>query len=214
MLKILLADDQRLMCDGIKSMLETDGDFEIIGMAYDGCVAIDMANALKPDLVLLDIRMPKMNGVDVVSHLKKVHQNMKVIMLTTFNDEDYIMDAIANGADGYLIKDIDAQDLVWSVRNALDGQLVMPSAVAENLKRGLMRIKARKDTELKLKSINFSGREIEIAQMLTDGFNNSQIATALYLSEGTVRNYVSCIYEKLEVTDRTSAVLRMKELGL
>ncbi len=214
MIKILLVDDQRLMCDGIKSMLETDGDFEVTGMAYDGCEAIDMANTLKPDMVLLDIRMPKMNGVEVVSHIKKVHQYMKVIMLTTFNDEEYIMDAIANGADGYLLKDINAQDLVRTVHNALNGQMVMPSAVAENLKRGLMRVKSRKDTEVKLKSINFSGREIEIAQMLVDGFNNSQIATALYLSEGTVRNYVSCIYEKLGVTDRTNAVLKMKELGL
>lgn len=214
MIRILLADDQRLMCDGIKSMLETDSHFEITGMAYDGCEAINMAKALKPDLVLLDIRMPKMDGVEVVSHIKNVYHEMKVIMLTTFNDEDYIMDAMANGADGYLIKDINAQDLVRAVHNALDGQLVMPSAVAENLKRGLMRIKARKDAEIKLKSINFSAREIEIAQMLADGFNNSQIATALYLSEGTVRNYVSFIYEKLEVTDRANAVLKMKELGL
>lgn len=214
MIKILLADDQRLMCDGIKSMLETDSDFEVVGMAYDGCEAIDMANALKPDMVLLDIRMPKMDGVEVVSYIKKVHQHMKVIMLTTFNDEDYIMNAIANGADGYLIKDINAQELVRAVHNAMEGQLVMPSAVAGNLKRGLMRIKARKETETKLKSINFSGREIEIAQMLADGFNNSQIATALFLSEGTVRNYVSCIYEKLGVTDRTNAVIKMKELGL
>lgn len=214
MIRILLADDQRLMCDGIKSMLEIDSGFEITGMAYDGCEAIDMVNALKPDLVLLDIRMPKMDGVAVVSHIKKVHREIKVIMLTTFNDEEYIMDAMANGADGYLTKDINAQDLVRAVHNALDGQLVMPSAVAENLKRGLMRIKARKDTEVKLKSINFSAREIEIAQMLTDGFNNSQIATALYLSEGTVRNYISYIYEKLEINDRTMAVLKLKGLGL
>lgn len=213
MIRILLADDQRLMCDGIKSMLEIDSGFEITGMAYDGCEAIDMVNALKPDLVLLDIRMPKMDGVAVVSHIKKVHREIKVIMLTTFNDEEYIMDAMANGADGYLTKDINAQDLVRAVHNALDGQLVMPSAV-ENLKRGLMRIKARKDTEVKLKSINFSAREIEIAQMLTDGFNNSQIATALYLSEGTVRNYISYIYEKLEINDRTMAVLKLKGLGL
>lgn len=104
--------------------------------------------------------------------------------------------------------------MVQAVRNALDGQMVMPAAVAENLKRGLMRIKSRKDAEIKLKNISFSARETEIAQMLADGFTNSQIAAVLFLSEGTVRNYVSCIYEKLGAPDRTNAVLKLKELGL
>lgn len=214
MIKILLADDQRLMCDGIKSMLETDDDFQVVGMASNGREAIALATELRPDLVLLDIRMPGMDGVEAVSRLKNECEDIKVIMLTTFNDEDYIMDAMANGADGYLLKDMGVENLVNAVHNAINGQMVMPLLVAENLKKGLMKIKGKKDAQNKLKDAGFSGREIEIAQMLADGFTNSQIATALYLSEGTVRNYVSGIYEKLEITDRTKAVVKMKAMGL
>lgn len=214
MIRILLVDDQRLMCDGIKSMLEINAGFQVVGMAYDGYEAIELASALGPDLVLLDIRMPKMDGVEVVASLKRKHEDIKVIMLTTFNDEDYIMDAMTNGADGYLLKDMGVENLVNAVQNAMNGQLVMPSAVADKLKKGLMKIKEKKDTQNKLRIAGFSGREIEISQMMADGFTNSQIATALYLSEGTVRNYVSGIYEKLETTDRTNAVVIMKEMGL
>jgi DNA-binding NarL/FixJ family response regulator len=214
MIKILLADDQRLMCDGLKSVLEMDEAFTVVGVAYDGNDAIDLAAKLDPDLVLLDIRMPGMDGVEAVLKLKQKFENLKVVMLTTFNDEDYIMEAMANGADGYLLKDMDAMDLLNAVRNTMNGQMVMPATVAENLKRGLVKIKERKDAQDRLKTVGFTGREIEIAKLLADGFSNSQIATALYLSNGTVRNYISGIYEKLGSADKAGAIVKLKDMGL
>lgn len=214
MIKILLVDDQRLMCDGLKSMLETDADFTVVGMAYTGKEALELAKTYRPDLVLLDIRMPEMDGVEAVLRLKERFEDIKVVMLTTFNDEEYILEAMTNGADGYLLKDMDTMDLLAAVHNTMKGHMVMPAVVAENLKRGLVKIKHKKEAQGKLKDTGFTNREIEIAKLLADGFSNSQIATALYLSAGTVRNYISAIYEKLGAPDKGIAVARLKEMGL
>jgi DNA-binding NarL/FixJ family response regulator len=214
MIRILLADDQRLMCDGLKSMLEANADFSVAGMAYDGKQAIALAEKLVPDLVLLDIRMPEMDGVEAVLHLKQKLPQLKVVMLTTFNDEEYILAAMANGADGYLLKDMDTAALQNAVQNTMSGQLVMPMTVAENLKKGLTKIKRNKEAQNALAALGLSARETEIAKMVADGFSNSQIATALYLSNGTVRNYVSTLYEKLVAKDKANAIVKLKDMGL
>lgn len=214
MIRILLADDQRLMCDGLKSMLESNPDFSVASMAYNGKQAIELAERLVPDLVLLDIRMPEMDGVEAVLHLKKMQPPVKVVMLTTFNDEEYILEAMANGADGYLLKDMDTTDLHNAVINTMNGHMVMPLTVAENLKKGLVKIKRKKEAQEALSGLGLSAREMEIAKMVADGFSNSQIATALYLSNGTVRNYVSTLYEKLDATDKANAIIKLKDMGL
>jgi DNA-binding NarL/FixJ family response regulator len=214
MIRILLADDQRLMCDGLKSMLESNPDFSVASMAYNGKQAIELAERLVPDLVLLDIRMPEMDGVEAVLHLKKMQPPVKVVMLTTFNDEEYILEAMANGADGYLLKDMDTTDLHNAVINTMNGHMVMPLTVAENLKKGLVKIKRKKEAQEALSGLGLSAREMEIAKMVADGFSNSQIATALYLSNGTVRNYVSTLYEKLNTTDKVNAIIKLKDMGL
>lgn len=214
MIRILLADDQRLMCDGLKSMLETDPCLEVVDMVYNGKDAVDLVEKLHPDLVLLDIRMPEMDGVEAVLRIKSKFDDIKTVMLTTFNDEDYILEAITNGADGYLLKDMDTTDLLNAVHNTMKGQMVMPETVAESLKRGLTKIKQKKTAQCKLLDTGFTSREVEIAKLLADGFSNSQIATALYLSKGTIRNYISAIYEKLDATDKGGAVSRLKAMGL
>lgn len=214
MIRILLADDQRLMCDGLKSMLESNPDFSVVSMAYNGKQAIELAEKLVPDLVLLDIRMPEMDGVEAVLHLKQLQPPVKVVMLTTFNDEEYILEAMANGADGYLLKDMDTTDLHNAVINTMNGHMVMPLTVAENLKKGLVKIKRKKEAQEALSGLGLSAREMEIAKMVADGFSNSQIATALYLSNGTVRNYVSTLYEKLDAPDKANAIIKLKDMGL
>ena len=214
MIRILLADDQRLMCDGLKSMLETNAEFSVAGMAYDGKQAIALAEQLAPDLILLDIRMPEMDGVEAVLLLKQALPQTKVVMLTTFNEEEYILAAMANGADGYLLKDMDTAALLCAVQNTMNGQMVMPMTVAENLKKGLTKIRRQKEAQNALAVLGLSARETEIAKLVADGFSNSQIATALYLSNGTVRNYVSMLYEKLGASDKANAVVKLRDMGL
>jgi DNA-binding NarL/FixJ family response regulator len=183
-------------------------------MAYDGKQAVALAEKLAPDLVLLDIRMPEMDGEEAVLRIKQALPQMKVVMLTTFNDEEYIMAAMANGADGYLLKDMDTAALLGAVKNTMSGHMVMPLTVAENLKKGLTKIRRQKEAQETLAALGLSARETEIAKMVADGFSNSQIATALYLSNGTVRNYVSTLYEKLGAPDKANAIIKLKDMGL
>lgn len=214
MIRVLIVDDQRLMCDGLKSMLETNEDIEVVGVAYDGLQAISQALKINPDIILLDIRMPEMDGVEAVGKIKEKLPNTKVIMLTTFNDREYIMNSIANGAEGYLLKDMDTDELISSVKNIMSGNFIMPATIADSLKKGLTELRGKVEIKSKLREYDLNAREIEIAQMLIEGYNNSQISNALYLSEGTVRNYVSSIYFKLGTHDRTSTVIMLKDLGL
>lgn len=214
MIRILLVDDQRLMCDGLKSMLETDPNLAIVGVAETGRQALALAETERPDLVLLDIRMPEMDGVEAVLRLKRQWPDLRVVMLTTFDDEDYIWRSMANGADGYLLKDMEAAELLQAVGNAMAGQLVMPAQVAESFKKSLVKVRQKQEALGKLREAGFTPREAEIAELLADGFSPSQIASALFLSSGTVRNYISVVYEKLGVQDKTRARTRLQEMGL
>ena len=214
MIKVLIVDDQRLMCDGIKTILETDSELTVVGAAYTGAEALALATERRPDLVLLDIRMPEMDGVETVLRLKRESVSIRVIMLTTFDDEEYIWRSMANGADGYLLKDMDAAELLHAIRDAMQGKLVMPASVAESLKRRFSKIEQRKNAQERLVRQGMTNREVEIAGLLADGFSNSQIAGALFLSDGTVRNYISAIYEKLGASDKRCAVSLLKEIGL
>lgn len=215
MIRILLVDDQRLMTDGLKTILQARDDCTVAGIAHDGQQALDwLASAPNQaiDLVLLDIRMPGLDGVRAVRLIKQRHPAVKVVMLTTFNDEDYLLDALAGGADGYLLKDMEPAELFTAIDNVLKGQLVMPAQVADKLRSGLAGIKARRAAEKRLQELGFNPREVEIADLLVAGFTNSQIAAALFLTEGTTRNYVSGIYVKLGVNDRVKAILALQAL--
>lgn len=211
-IRIAIADDQTLMRDGLKTVLDLEKDFEVIGTASDGLESVTMVTALNPDVLLLDIRMPTMNGVESLKEIKKIRPSTKVIMLTTFNDDEYIIDALANGACGYLLKDIEMDKLIEAIRDSVQGKMIMPSNVAAKLAEGLSRLSVKK-AELD-KYPGFSDREREIASMMVQGFTNKQISSALYISEGTVRNYISVIYSKIGISDRTKAVLYLKEQGV
>ena len=212
MIRIILADDQRLMTDGLKTILETRADIQITGLAANGRQVLDILerSAGRADLVLLDVRMPEMDGVQAVRVIKETWPRLRVLMLTTFNDENYLLDALAGGADGYLLKDMETAELFAAIDQAMAGHLVLPGQVAAKLRSSITRQKERQQNLDKLRQAGFSPREMEIAALLAEGYTNSQIAAALYLSDGTVRNYISAIYEKLDVTDRTQAALRLK----
>ena len=209
MIKILLADDQTILTEGIKSVLETCPDFKVVGIAQDGLEAVELASRLKPDVVLMDIRMPNMNGVVATKRIKEINEKIKIIVLTTFDDSDYILSAINNGASGYLLKDIGATALIDAIKNAHAGDTILPSKIAKKITDAAMMVSIDKETKLK-KAFNLSDSEVEIAFMLVDGFNNRQIASAMQLSDGTARNYISSIYSKLGVDSRPAAVEKIK----
>ncbi len=210
MIKVMLADDQMILAEGIKSVLETSGDITVCGVASDGAEAIDMAQRLAPDVILMDIRMPNMNGVAATKKIKEILPDTKIIVLTTFDDSDYILSAINSGASGYLLKDIGSTALIDAIRNAYAGDTILPSKIAKKITDAALMVSS--DRELKLKrEFGLSDREAEIAMMLSDGFTNRQIASALKLSDGTARNYISSIYLKLGVENRAAAINKIKQ---
>ncbi len=213
-IKIMIVDDQTLLRNGLKTILELEEDIEIIGMAKDGAEAIEKLESISPDILLLDIRMPQMDGVETVRIIKEKYPDIKVIMLTTFNDDDYIIKAIAYGANGYLLKDIEADKLIESIHDAYVGKTIIPPEVHLKLAEGLNRLNIQKREEVDNLPFDLSRRELEICKMMVRGFNNKMIAMALFISDGTVRNYISTIYSKIGITDRTRAVLYLKELGI
>ena len=211
MIKVLLVDDQQILAEGIKSVLTTSSEVSVVGIASDGLRAVDMCARLKPDVVLMDIRMPNMNGVVVTKRIKEIDDGIKIIILTTFDDSDYILSAINNGASGYLLKDIGATALIDAIKNAYAGDTILPAKIAKKITDAAAMVSSDKEYKLK-KAFNLSEREVEIALMLYDGFTNRQIATALKLSDGTARNYISSIYLKLGVDNRTAASEKIKQI--
>lgn len=211
--RILIADDQTLMRDGLKTILDLEDDMEVIGTASNGLEALEMTEKLKPDAVLMDIRMPVMDGVECTRLIKKKFPDIAVIMLTTFNDEEYIIQALTYGASGYLLKDMQGDKLIQAIREGVRGDLLMPATVAAKLASRLSNMKNsmvanERDAS---KVIALSERETEIARLIMEGAGNRQIADALSLTEGTVKNYISSIYLKLGTNDRAHAIELLRE---
>jgi len=214
-IRVLIADDQSLIRDGLKTVLSLEKDLEVVGTARNGEEACRMAELLYPDVLLLDIRMPEMDGVECTKIVKKKCPGTKVIILTTFNDDEYIIEALANEASGYILKDIEVEKLIEAIHDAVQGKMIMLPEVAAKLAQGLSKISARKREKENIScDLDLSERERDIAGMMVQGFTNRQISSALYMSEGTVRNYISNIYSKLGTGDRTQAVLFMKDHGV
>ncbi len=211
MIKVMLADDQTIVAEGLKSVLETYEDISVCGIAYDGEQAIELAKVCHPDVVLMDVRMPNMNGVVATKRIKEIDANIKIIILTTFDDSDYILSAINNGASGYLLKDTGGTALVDAIRNAYKGDTILPAKIALKITQAAILVSTDRELRLK-KTFALSDREVEIATMLCDGFTNRQIAVALNLSDGTARNYISSIYEKLNVDNRAEAIEKIKSI--
>ena len=210
-IKVMIVDDQVILSEGIRSVLASSDALDVIATAADGKEALDlMEQGQVPDVALLDIRMPNMNGVVTTGEIKKRFPSVKVLILTTFDDSDYILSAINNGACGYLLKDISAHALIDAIKNAYAGDTILPAKIAKKITDAAKMVTS--DREIKLrKAFGLSDREVEIAVMIYEGFNNRQIASALNLSDGTARNYISAIYLKLGCDGRADAIAKMKE---
>ena len=212
--KVLIVDDQTLMREGLKSLLELEEDIEVVGTAKDGVEALNLVSELMPQVVLMDIRMPNMNGVECTKAIKEKYSSIVVLALTTFNEEGYIVDILNNGASGYLLKDIDGEKLVEAIKNAVNGNLILPSEVAVKLAKVASKTSKAIEREKQVKmtkDFGLTDRESEVALMLSQGFTNKQIALGLHISEGTVKNLVSSIYSKIDISGRAAAALFLKE---
>ncbi|MEM8857762.1 MAG: response regulator transcription factor [Chloroflexota bacterium] len=212
MIRLLLVDDQKLFREGVSTLLSIHDDVEIVGEASDGQQAIDQTNLLKPDVILMDLRMPGMGGVAATKSIKKLHPESRVIVLTTFDDDESIFDALRAGAVGYLLKDVSSQKLIEAIRiTAAGGSFLQPS-VATKVLAGISQ--NPKPTAKQQLVEPLSKRELEILKYIGGGSSNREIANELFLSEGTVKNHVTNILGKMGVRDRTQAALMGKEMGL
>ena len=208
MIKLLLADDQDILTEGLKLILGNEEDIEIVGTANNGKKAYELCRIRKPDLVLMDIQMPEVNGVEATAMIKKDFPQTKIIVLTTFNDDEYIYDALKNGASGYLLKDTSPTDILKAVRTVYKGGALIQSEVAVKVIDKFSQLaKDTVDKHIDPKVELLTDREIEICRLIAEGKNNKEMADELFLSQGTVKNHITKILIKLDLRDRTQLAI-------
>lgn len=211
MIKVMLVDDQNLVRKGVRSLLELAEEIEVIAEAADGTEAIRMIPEVAPDVVLLDMRMPGLSGLDVLKELSGSDALPPTIILTTFDDDELVLAGIQSGAKGYLLKDVALADLVSAIRTVSEGGSIVKPAVTQRLLKGLANL--QNDFSSLDKPDPLTDRETEILRLMAGGYSNKEIANSLGVAEGTVKNHVSNILSKMGVRDRTRAVLKAFELG-
>lgn len=206
MIRVLLADDQKILREGLKMIMGMDENIEIVGTAEDGEEAVFLAKELNPDIIVMDIKMPKLNGVEATKKIKAFNESVKIIILTTFKDEEFIQEAIRHGAMGYLLKDATPDEIIDAVKKVHEGGALMNPDVANYVLNRMSHLMNEEDHHQFDTSI-LSKREIEIIHYLTEGMSNKEISNALFLSEGTIKNNISRILDKLSLRDRTQLAL-------
>lgn len=211
MIRVVLVDDQTLVRSGIRGLLALTEDIQVVGEASDGDEAVRVIASVNPDVVLLDVRMPGCSGIEVLKTLKGKGRLPPTILLTTFDDDEALLEGMRAGARGFLLKDISLERLTENIRNIAAGLTAIRPAITERVLQGI-REAASPFPSLDLPD-RLTNRESEILRLMAGGFNNREIADAIGTSEGTVKNHVSSILSKLGVRDRVRAVLRGVELG-
>lgn len=211
MIKILICDDQDLVCEGLRAILGTDPELQVVGVANDGAEALELLARLKPDVALMDLKMPVMNGVQATRRIRQEYPEVRVLALTTYDADEWVFDAIRSGAAGYLLKDARRETLIAAIKDVAQGKTPVDPAVAGKLFNRVAQDQPPPDSAI---AQDLSEREREILGLLANGLTNADIAARLFLSEGTVRNYVSAIFAKLGVSDRTQAAVMAIRYGL
>lgn len=211
MMKVVICDDQATVRDGLAMLLSLEKDIRVMGLAADGWEAVELAAKYQPDLVLMDLKMSGMNGIEATRQIRTKYPRIKVLVLTTYDDDEWVFDAVRAGASGYLLKDTPREELIRAVKETVLGKSFVDPAVAGKL---LSRVAERQTQPTTLITEKLTEREVDVLQLIALGLSNSEIAARLFLSEGTVRNYVSAILAKLEVSDRTQAAVIAIQHGL
>lgn len=211
MIKVMIVDDQKIFKEGLKMILSQDVEIDIIGLCENGQEAVDFASLYGPDIILMDIQMPIMNGVEAVRLIKKKNANIDIIMLTTFHDEAYIYDAIKNGASGYLLKDTSIEVILEAIKTVSRGGALMNPEVTKILLGQFTKLASDNlDIITNYESVSIlTQREIEISRLVSDGYNNKEISDNLFIGEGTVKNHITRVLQKLELRDRTQLAIFM-----
>jgi DNA-binding NarL/FixJ family response regulator len=214
-IRVLLADDQALFREGLDTLLSIHKDIEVIGQASNGQEAVDLALKLRPDVILMDMQMPILNGIGATRRLKQSLPDCRVIVLTTFDDKETIFDALRAGALGYLLKDVDSSQLAESIRVTARGESFLEPSVAAKVVQEFSRVSSLVGgASSEVLPEPLSQREIELLRLIALGSNNKEIGEALFITEGTVKNHITHILGKLGVRDRIQAALKAKEIGL
>lgn len=203
---VMIADDHVLLREGLKQILELEDDINVIGQAGDGEETVEKALECKPDVILLDINMPKSNGIDALRRLKDLGINSKIIMLTIHDDRGYLLETMKMGANGYVLKDSDADSLIKAIRDVKNGKTYIQPSVASILVEELNSEETDKSGDYK-KVQSLTKREYEVLTLIAEGLNNREIADRLFISEKTVKNHVSNIFKKIDVSDRIQAAI-------
>ncbi|KOP83244.1 response regulator [Cytobacillus solani] len=202
MIRVLIVEDQSIVRQGIKMILEQNELFSVVGEAENGLVAIDFLENHLVDVALMDIRMPKMNGIEAAHKMKERWPNIKILILTTFNDEEYALQALKLGVDGFLLKTSDGHKLIHSINSCLEGGMAIHEQVAAKVLPRLL-----EKPEIDSIDIHLTPRELEITKLIGRGKTNKEIASELYLSIGTVKNHLTQILQKLGLRDRTQLAI-------
>lgn len=200
-IKVVIADDHSIVRQGIKQILELENNIQVIGEASNGKEALEKVAQLKPDIVLLDINMPILSGIEVIKSLKEQKFESKIIILTIHSEKEYLIEAIQNGASGYVLKDAESEILIEAINKAYNGENYIPSNLATELIKGYS--SGNKSTDIN----ELTDREIEVLKAISEGLSNKEIGSKLFISEKTVKNHISSIFRKLDISDRTQAAI-------
>jgi DNA-binding NarL/FixJ family response regulator len=213
-IRIILCDDQALFRDGLRMLLSLHADLEVVGEAENGDAAVQAALRQKPEVIIMDLRMPGMSGIEATRRVLAASPQTRVIVLTTFREDEEIFEALRAGACGYVLKDIPAEQLADAIRTAAQGGTCLEPGVATRVIKEFSRLSGLPDHRSVLDSCQFSARELDVLRQVSRGRTNKEIAAALHISEGTVKNHLTSVFSRLAVQDRTQAALKARELGI
>lgn len=215
-IRILIVDDEILLLESLELILSMNESFQVEGLAHDGMEALNILAEKEADIALVDLNMAGMSGQELILKIKAKYPKMKILVLTTFYDEENIVNAVRHGADGYLLKDAGTKVIVQGILNVINGQSMLDCKVMSALAEIMLKCSNETTDKEKISNLellkDLSDREIEICQLLSEGYTNSQIAEFLYISEGTVKNYISVIYDKTGIRDRTVLALKLAKV--